>query len=100
MLCQRLTTDRAIARIERNVGYGGDGEKAFVMQEWHWRFLRRVRGPGGGYVLAREQRRITADDVLRAARTVIVEREEPVSESVLLVEERRRTHLSVMHYPQ
>jgi hypothetical protein len=29
---------------------------------------------------------------LRAARTVIVEREEPVSESVLLVEERRRTH--------
>ena len=48
--------------------------------------LKAVRGPGGGYVLAREQRRITADDVLRAARTVIVEREEPVSESALLVE--------------
>jgi len=48
--------------------------------------LKTVRGPGGGYVLAREQRRITADDVLRAARTVEVEREEPVSESALLVE--------------
>ena len=48
--------------------------------------LKAVRGPGGGYVLAREQRRITADDVLRAARTVVVEREEPVSESALLVE--------------
>ena len=48
--------------------------------------LKAVRGPGGGYVLAREQRRITADDVLRAARTVEVEREEPVSESALLVE--------------
>jgi hypothetical protein len=38
VLCQCLTTDRAIARIERNVGYGGDGgdgEKSFVMQEWH-----------------------------------------------------------------
>jgi hypothetical protein len=35
VLCQRLTTDRAIARIERNVGYGGDGETAFAMQEWH-----------------------------------------------------------------
>ena len=29
VLCQRLTTDRAIARIERNVGYCSDGEKAF-----------------------------------------------------------------------
>ena len=48
--------------------------------------LKAVRGPGGGYVLAREQRRITADDILRAARTVDVEREGPVSESALLVE--------------
>ena len=39
VLRKRLTTDRAIARIERNVGYGGDGEKAFARQEWHWRFL-------------------------------------------------------------
>ena len=48
--------------------------------------LKAVRGPHGGYVLAREQRRITADDILRAARTVDVEREGPVSESALLVE--------------
>jgi hypothetical protein len=40
-----VAASRAIARIERDVGYGGDGEKAFVMQEWHWRFLWRVRGP-------------------------------------------------------
>jgi Rrf2 family protein len=29
--------------------------------------LRGIRGPRGGYELAREQRRITADDILRAA---------------------------------
>ena len=45
MLCQRLTTDRAIARIERNVGYGGDGEKSFVMQEWHDGCDLNARGP-------------------------------------------------------
>jgi Rrf2 family protein len=32
--------------------------------------LRGVRGPRGGYELAREQRRITADDILRAAGSV------------------------------
>ena len=32
--------------------------------------LKAVRGPHGGYVLAREQRRITAADILRAAKTV------------------------------
>jgi DNA-binding IscR family transcriptional regulator len=48
--------------------------------------LKAVRGPGGGYVLAREQRRITADDVLRAAKTVDIESDEPVSGSALLVE--------------
>ena len=31
--------------------------------------LKGVRGPRGGYELAREQRRITADDILRAAGT-------------------------------
>ena len=31
--------------------------------------LRGTRGPRGGYELAREQRRITADDILRAAGT-------------------------------
>ena len=32
--------------------------------------LRGTRGPHGGYELARDRRRITVDDILRAARTV------------------------------
>jgi Rrf2 family iron-sulfur cluster assembly transcriptional regulator len=32
--------------------------------------LRGIRGPRGGYELARERRRITADDILRAAGSV------------------------------
>jgi Rrf2 family protein len=32
--------------------------------------LRGIRGPRGGYELARERRRITADEILRAAGTV------------------------------
>ena len=32
--------------------------------------LKGTRGPRGGYELAREQRRITADDILRAAGTI------------------------------
>jgi Rrf2 family protein len=32
--------------------------------------LRGTRGPHGGYALARDQRRITADEILRAARSV------------------------------
>jgi Rrf2 family protein len=48
--------------------------------------LKTVRGPHGGYVLAREQRRITAADILRAARTADDESEEPVSRSALLVD--------------
>lgn len=32
--------------------------------------LKGIRGPRGGYELAREQRRISADDILRAAVTV------------------------------
>ena len=47
--------------------------------------LKAVRGPHGGYVLAREQRRITAADILRAAKTVDDESEEPVSGSALIV---------------
>jgi DNA-binding IscR family transcriptional regulator len=35
-----------------------------------WCILKGVRVPRGGYELAREQRRITADDILRAAGTV------------------------------
>jgi Rrf2 family protein len=48
--------------------------------------LKTVRGPGGGYVLAREQRRITAADILRAAGTVNNESEKPVSGSALVDE--------------
>ena len=47
--------------------------------------LKTVRGPGGGYVLAREQRRITAADILRAAKTADAESEETVSGSALIV---------------
>jgi Rrf2 family protein len=32
--------------------------------------LKGVRGPRGGYALARERRRITADEILRAAGTI------------------------------
>src|SRR5215212_11222658 len=32
--------------------------------------LRGIRGPRGGYELARERRSITADDILRAAGTI------------------------------
>ena len=41
--------------------------------------LKGARGPHGGYELAREQRRITAEEILRAARTVDDGAEEPVT---------------------
>ena len=47
--------------------------------------LKAVRGPHGGYVLAREQRRITAADILRAAKTADDESEEQVSGSALIL---------------
>jgi|SRR3954471_17602320 Rrf2 family protein len=45
--------------------------------------LKGVRGPRGGYELAREPRRITADDILRAAGTV-EDDETPVTGSALI----------------
>src|SRR5580704_19117709 len=45
--------------------------------------LKGVRGPRGGYELAREPSRITADDILRAAGTV-EETAEPLARSNLL----------------
>jgi Rrf2 family iron-sulfur cluster assembly transcriptional regulator len=45
--------------------------------------LKGVRGPRGGYELAREQRRITADDILRAAIS-IEDSEPPASASTLI----------------
>ena len=35
-----------------------------------WASCKGIRGPRGGYELARERRRITADDILRAAGTI------------------------------
>src|SRR5262245_9285260 len=46
--------------------------------------LNGVRGPRGGYELAREQHRITADEILRAASYADDELGVPVSKSLLL----------------
>src|SRR3954471_6391932 len=46
--------------------------------------LKGVSGPSGGYELAREQRRISADDILRAAGTADDSDEMPHSGSPLL----------------
>src|SRR5689334_1590213 len=44
--------------------------------------LKGIRGPRGGYELARERRRVTADDILRAAGTI--DAEDPSVGSALL----------------
>ena len=46
--------------------------------------LKGVRGPHGGYELAREQRRISAEDILRAAGTAEESGEPPLSSSTLV----------------
>ena len=46
--------------------------------------LKGVRGPRGGYELARERRRITADDILRAAGTAEDTGDTPIAGSPLL----------------
>jgi Rrf2 family iron-sulfur cluster assembly transcriptional regulator len=46
--------------------------------------LKGTRGPNGGYELAREQRRITADEILRAAGTVDDIDAKPINGSNLL----------------
>ena len=46
--------------------------------------LKGTRGPRGGYELAREQRRITADDILRAAGTADDMNGMPLAGSTLL----------------
>ena len=45
--------------------------------------LKGIRGPHGGYALARERKQVTANDILRAAATV-EGREKPHSGSELL----------------
>ena len=47
--------------------------------------LKGIRGPHGGYELARERRGVTANDILRAAGTVNEAGEEPNSELVAKV---------------
>jgi Rrf2 family protein len=46
--------------------------------------LKGIRGPRGGYELARERRRITADDILRAAGSIEQGDELAKAESALL----------------
>lgn len=46
--------------------------------------LKGIRGPRGGYELARERRRITADDILRAAGTAEELEGPPMPSSALL----------------
>jgi|SRR5262245_20164660 len=46
--------------------------------------LKGIRGPRGGYELAREQRHITADEILRAAGTVDDLDAKPINGSNLL----------------
>ncbi|MEM6487868.1 MAG: Rrf2 family transcriptional regulator [Pseudomonadota bacterium] len=59
-----------------------------VMQSFvHNGILKGVRGPKGGYILARERRRITVGDVVRAADQIDVDGEgEPLSAAPLGVE--------------
>jgi len=45
--------------------------------------LKGIRGPRGGYELAREQCRVTANDILRAAGTVDEAEEQPANSELL-----------------
>jgi Rrf2 family transcriptional regulator, iron-sulfur cluster assembly transcription factor len=45
--------------------------------------LKGIRGPRGGYELAREQHKVTANDILRAAGTVDEAEEEPANSELL-----------------
>src|SRR5215831_12262779 len=49
--------------------------------------LKGIRGPHGGYELARERRYVTANDILRAAGTIHEAEVEPNSELVALSDE-------------
>jgi len=48
--------------------------------------LKGTRGPHGGYVLARERRRISAEDIVRAASHADEEGDPPLPASALLAE--------------
>ena len=46
--------------------------------------LRGIRGPHGGYALAREEKHITADDIMRAAVSAEMAAEPPLPPSALI----------------
>jgi Rrf2 family protein len=46
--------------------------------------LKGIRGPRGGYELARERKRITADEILRAAGTIEDDVDPEIAGSILL----------------
>jgi Rrf2 family iron-sulfur cluster assembly transcriptional regulator len=46
--------------------------------------LRGIRGPHGGYALARDHRHITTEDIMRAAGSVEADNEPPLPESTLV----------------
>ena len=46
--------------------------------------LKGIRGPHGGYELAREPRRVTAEDIMRAAGSAEEESEPPLPASALI----------------
>jgi len=46
--------------------------------------LKGIRGPHGGYELARDRKRITADDILRAASSADEADESPIPASALI----------------
>ena len=50
----------------------------------HDGILKGIRGPHGGYELGREHKRITVDDILRAASTAEEASEPPMPPSVLV----------------
>ena len=56
--------------------------KSLLQSLVHEGILKGIRGPRGGYELARERGGITANDILRAAGTVDAAEEEPNSELV------------------
>ena len=47
--------------------------------------LKGIRGPRGGYALARERQRITAEDILRAAESLDDGDDPPIPDSPLLL---------------
>jgi Rrf2 family transcriptional regulator, iron-sulfur cluster assembly transcription factor len=50
----------------------------------HDGILKGIRGPRGGYELARERKRITAEDIVRAASRAEEEEEQPLPPSALV----------------